>query len=147
MRVVVLGFRLAVVFHLLDHEAREGVVLRLVVPVVTPEPSVSHVDAALVGEAVDRVAERSEHVEDIVDLGSDVGRSELIGVATVGTPTGRWGPGEYPVDGILELTRGDPNAECSMAPAPPCSVAPSADQAQRRTLPEIQPAELVDGQA
>ena len=30
---------------------------------------------------------------------------ELIAVATAGTPTGRWGPGECPVDGILELTR------------------------------------------
>lgn len=33
-----------------------------------------------------------------------VGR-ELVAVATAGTPTGRWGPGPCPVDGILELTR------------------------------------------
>jgi hypothetical protein len=30
---------------------------------------------------------------------------ELVAVATAGTPTGRWGPGACPVDGILELTR------------------------------------------
>ena len=30
---------------------------------------------------------------------------ELVAVATAGTPTGRWGPGVCPVDGILELTR------------------------------------------
>jgi hypothetical protein len=30
---------------------------------------------------------------------------KLVAVATAGTPTGRWGPGECPVDGILELTR------------------------------------------
>lgn len=33
------------------------------------------------------------------------GGRELIAVATAGTPTGRWGPGACPVDGILELTR------------------------------------------
>jgi hypothetical protein len=30
---------------------------------------------------------------------------ELVAVATAGTPTGRWGSGTCPVDGILELTR------------------------------------------
>lgn len=38
--------------------------------------------------------------------GADDRRSrELVAVATAGTPTGRWGPGACPVDGILELTR------------------------------------------
>lgn len=32
-------------------------------------------------------------------------RPRLIAVATAGTPTGRWGGGTCPVDGILELTR------------------------------------------
>lgn len=31
--------------------------------------------------------------------------SELVAVATAGTPTGRWGPGECSADGTLELTR------------------------------------------
>lgn len=35
----------------------------------------------------------------------DHGRRKLVAVATAGTPTGRWGPGPCPVDGILELTR------------------------------------------
>jgi hypothetical protein len=38
--------------------------------------------------------------------GDDSARGrELVAVATAGTPTGRWGPGTCPVDGILELTR------------------------------------------
>lgn len=35
----------------------------------------------------------------------DGGGRKLVAVATAGTPTGRWGPGPCPVDGILELTR------------------------------------------
>lgn len=40
-----------------------------------------------------------------VDGHRDRNGRTLVAVATAGTPTGRWGPGPCPVDGILELTR------------------------------------------